>query len=84
MCGYCPANALQTGFLPPECCAEHIIKQKSCTEGSAPCWIDVRDLTMVPPRLMPLVREPPVFSSCVVVYFGHLSNALGTHTVRAA
>jgi hypothetical protein len=61
MCGYCPANALQTGFLPPECCAEHIIKQKSCTEGSAPCWIDVRDLTMVPPRLMPLVREPPVF-----------------------
>jgi len=56
MCGYCPANALQTGFLPPECCADHIIKQKSCTEGSAPCWIDVRDLTMVPPRLMPLVR----------------------------
>jgi hypothetical protein len=82
MCGYCPANALQTGFLPPECCADHIIKQKSCTESSAPCWIDVRHLTMVPPRLMPLVRE-----ACFVTSFGrfrHLIDFRNAHTVRAA
>jgi hypothetical protein len=57
MCGHCAVNAVQTGFLPPECCVDHIITQKSCALSSAPCWIDVRQLSMVPARLMPLVKE---------------------------